>query len=165
MVQLTPDPSVISILSEIIKKSKTYWKVLPEAGYTLEDVLSIDIPEENREKSRDFPHRLPEGDSINKASEILGGLANTNCIVYPPKSFMEWHTNSNRLGTRTYYTFAVKPGKFIYKDRETGEIVVDEDQVGWTVRQFDIHRDDPLWHCVWADGVRFSFGFTKPFDK
>lgn len=163
MEQLTPDNEVTAILSDIISRSKSYWKVLPEGGYTLEDVLSVDIPEQDRAKSRNIPNRLPQGDAIEKASEILGGLANTNCIVYPPKSFMEWHTNSNREGIRTYYTFTVKPGRFIYKDSDTGEIVIDEDQVGWTVRQFGIRKDKPLWHCVWANGVRFSFGFTKPF--
>lgn len=165
MIQLQPNHEVTSVLSNIILNSKDYWKVLPNKGVTLGDVKSIPVPETNQNKGSVLPFQLPHGDYVEKASALLGGNLNTNCIVYPPNSSMEWHTNSDREGIRTYYTFTVKAGCFIYIHPETGEMIVDEDQVGWTVRQFEIRKDKPLWHCVWANGVRFSFGFTQPFEE
>lgn len=166
MKQLKPDPEVIAALIPVIKGSKEIWKVLPNEGVTLEDVKATPLPSEDVEKSPNRCFHLLNGDEhLEKASDILGGQKIRNRLVYPPNSTMGWHTNSDHEGIRTYYSFTVKPGRFIYLHPETGQMIVDSDQVGWTVRQFEISKDKPLWHCVWADGVRFSFGFTQPIEE
>jgi len=91
---------------------------------------------------------------------ILGAATSTNAIVYPKKSVMGWHTNSNNLGTRVYYTYTMKQGIFRYRDPETGLIIDDYDDIGWTCRSFLIQKDIPLWHTIWTEGIRFSFGFN-----
>ena len=165
MKQLEVNPEVTKALAPIITNSTDVWKNLPDQGFSLDDVKNLPLPDEDKEKSLQLMCNMDGGKHLEKAIDILGSQRSTNCIAYPPNSHMYWHTNSDREGIRTYYTFTVKAGCFIYIHPETGEMIVDEDQVGWTVRQFEIRKDKPLWHCVWADGVRFSFGFTQPFEE
>tara|TARA_R100000030_G_scaffold89805_2_gene74206 strand:- start:322 stop:825 length:504 start_codon:yes stop_codon:yes gene_type:complete len=165
MKQLKPNSEVTKALAPIIRNSSEVWKNLPNGGVSLDAVKALEVPEEDKEKALDIMYNMDGGEHLDKATELLGNQSSTNCIAYPPNSSMGWHTNSNREGVRTYYSFTVKPGRFIYLHPETGQMIVDSDQVGWTVRQFEISKDKPLWHCVWADGVRFSFGFTRPIEE
>lgn len=165
MQQTKPDPKVTEILAKIIRNNADFWKTLANEGITLEDVKSIPVPTENVERDKSYTHRLEDDGLLKEAIDYLGVTRSTNCMAYGPRSKMDWHTNTNREGLRTYYSFTVKPGRFIYIHPETGQMIVDTDQVGWTVRQFEIRKDKPLWHCVWADGVRFSFGFTEPLEE
>ena len=164
MRQIKPDPKVTELLGQIILDHKSEWKNVPNAGWTLEQVKSVPVPEREVYKgpcaavvmdSPETTERLKEVQSLLKANLL------TNSLVYPPQSFMKWHTNGDTVGTRNYYTFTTKSGRFIYRHAETGQLIVDEDQVGWTVREFEIDHDKPFWHCVWSDGIRFSFGFNK----
>lgn len=165
MQQTKPDPKVTEILAKIIRANDSFWKILPNEGVSLEDVKTTPVPSENVEKDKSIPHMLEDSGLLKEAIDALGVASSTNCIAYGPNSKMDWHTNTNNEGLRTYYSFTVKPGRFIYIHPETGQMIVDTDQVGWTVRQFEIRKDKPLWHCVWADGVRFSFGFTEPLEE
>jgi hypothetical protein len=73
---------------------------------------------------------------------------------------MLWHTNSDDPGTRIYYTYSNKLSIFRYIDKDTGQIVDDIDNVGWTARKFDItDESNPFWHTIWTSSLRFSFGF------
>lgn len=80
---------------------------------------------------------------------------------YPPQCFMGWHTNSRKPDWRYYINYAEEPGKsfFRYKDPQTGEIVTAWDDV-WNERQFHIQKDPLLWHAVYSNTNRFSFGYV-----
>ena len=79
-----------------------------------------------------------------------------------PGSYMGWHTNINTPTMRTYASYCPKEeGKsfFRYQDPETKEIITSHDPKGWCVRRFTVTEENPLWHCVYSDTSRFSFGF------
>ena len=79
---------------------------------------------------------------------------------YPPGSYMGWHTNSNAPGWRMYVTHCDEPGKsfFRYRDPRSREIVTSSDR-RWTVRLFKVSADDLMWHAVYSDTNRYSFGY------
>jgi hypothetical protein len=87
-------------------------------------------------------------------------IMNSGHIWYPKGSHMGWHTNSLAPGLRIYINYAEEPGKsfFRYRDPETGEIITAWDKQ-WNLRVLRITRDNPLWHCVYADTNRFSLGW------
>jgi hypothetical protein len=79
---------------------------------------------------------------------------------YPPGSYMGWHTNSNAPGWRMYVTHCDEPGKsfFRYRNPRSHEIVTSYDR-RWTVRLFKVAADDLMWHTVYSDTNRYSFGY------
>ena len=107
--------------------------------------------------------KLPNGledPSIVACKNLLGATAVRNAVVYSPMSGMYWHTNADCVGLRTYYTFSLDKAVFKYRDPKSGAIIEDWDDIGWTAREFQVSSEDPLWHCVWTSGRRFSFGFV-----
>ena len=87
-------------------------------------------------------------------------VGNSGQFWYPPGSFMGWHTNHQAPGWRLYLTLASSPGKsfFRYLDPESGTIKTSWD-CGFDVRLFRVGDEQPLWHCVYSETDRFSFGF------
>ena len=88
---------------------------------------------------------------------------------YPPGSHMAWHTNNKAPGLRVYLTFAKEPGRsfFRYRDPLTGEIITTMDS-RWDLRLFRVDPAQPLWHAVYSETDRFSFGYTvivKPYIR
>ena len=83
---------------------------------------------------------------------------------YPPLGYMGWHTNSNVQGFRLYCSHAEESGAsfFRYQDPESLEIETLWDDKGWNFRCF---RTDlkPLWHCVYSETDRISFGYGLQF--
>jgi hypothetical protein len=81
-------------------------------------------------------------------------------FLYPPKGFMGWHTNSESPGWRFYVNVAEEPGKsFIrYRDPRTGQIVTSWDKK-ISFRLFRVTRRDPIWHAIYSDTYRYSFGY------
>jgi len=79
---------------------------------------------------------------------------------YPPGGYMGWHTNSNAPGWRMYVTCCDAPGKsfFRYRDPKSREIVTSYDRL-WTVRLFKVSSDDLMWHSIYSDTNRYSFGY------
>lgn len=80
---------------------------------------------------------------------------------YPPGGYMGWHTNSGAPGWRIYLTHAAEPGRsfFRYRNPSDGEIVTSMDHL-WDVRIFRVDPDIPLWHAVYSQTDRFSFGYV-----
>ena len=97
---------------------------------------------------------------INEVIDQLGASYCTNTMYYSPGSFIDWHTNSDDPGIRTYILYTSKPGIFRYKDLNTGQIIDDLDYVGWTQRTFKVDKQNLLWHCVYSPAPRFSYGFN-----
>ncbi len=79
---------------------------------------------------------------------------------YPPGSYMGWHTNSNAPGWRMYVTYCDDPGKsfFRYRDPRSHEIATSYDR-RWTVRLFKVSANDLMWHSIYSDTNRYSFGY------
>lgn len=97
---------------------------------------------------------------IKEVCDLLGAYECTNTMYYAPNSCIDWHTNSDNEGKRVYILFTNKPGIFRYRDPNTGEIIDDYDNVGWTQREFKVTKSAPLWHCVYSPGPRFAYGFN-----
>lgn len=103
---------------------------------------------------------------IKEAMDIFKGpnkkVEFRNFYYYPPDTMMSWHTNSNAIGTRVYYTLVMGGDIFRYRNPKTGEIVDVYGKDGWNVKKFKIGntKEELLWHTVYAMGPRFSFGFN-----
>ena len=88
---------------------------------------------------------------------------------YPPGSHMAWHTNNKAPGWRVYLTHAEEPGRsfFRYCDPRTGKVVTTMDN-RWDLRVFRVDPAQSLWHAVYSETDRFSFGYAiviKPFIR
>lgn len=83
---------------------------------------------------------------------------------YPTQGYMGWHTNANVQGFRLYCSHAEKANAsyFRYQDPETAEIVTSWDEQGWNFRCFRTDLE-PLWHCVYSETDRISFGYGLMF--
>lgn len=86
-------------------------------------------------------------------------------FIYPPGGYMSWHTNSDFPCKRLYVTYVKELNKsgFKYLDAQ-GAVVDDVDNAEITIREFDISSTEHLWHCVYSNTDRYSFGFRiEPF--
>ena len=98
--------------------------------------------------------------SLFSATPGKVSLTQSGHFWYPAGSFMGWHTNSRVPGWRAYLSFAEEPGRsfFRYRHPQSGDIVTLED-TGWDLRIFKLESGMPLWHTVYSDTNRFSFGY------
>lgn len=168
--RLKPDENICDAYFDLIKSKIARWSGAKARGVTKDHFLSQQIPTENVEISGQhkecasfslFDNRQEEYEFGEKLKQIAPFDAYTNGIVYPPMSYMPWHTNSDVAGYRTYYSYTLKEGVFAWKCPDTGEIKVDYDDYGWTCRRFKIINKPPyLWHTIWSEGLRFAFGFN-----
>lgn len=83
---------------------------------------------------------------------------------YPSNGYMGWHTNANVQGFRLYCSHTPVAGQsyFRYLDPVTGEIETSWDSAGWNFRCFRTDLE-PLWHCVYSQTDRISFGYGLMF--
>lgn len=100
-----------------------------------------------------------------RVRELIGGVSDVELLVsgqlwYPPGGYMGWHTNSRVPGWRLYVTYVEEPRRsfFRYRDPETGDVVTSWDD-GWDLRAFRVDAERPLWHAVYSETNRFSFGY------
>lgn len=90
-----------------------------------------------------------------KSSIQLSGM-----FLYPKDGgYMGWHTNSDAPCTRVYITHVEEGEKSFFRYRLGGEYVTSWDKTGWNLRQFEVTKEQPLWHCVYAEVPRLSVGF------
>jgi hypothetical protein len=80
-------------------------------------------------------------------------------FLYPDGGYMGWHTNSDAPCTRVYITHVEEGGKSFFRYRDGGEYVTSWDKAGWNLRQFEVSKENPLWHCVYSEEPRLSIGF------
>src|SRR5690606_37596664 len=90
-------------------------------------------------------------------------------LWYPPGRCRGGHTTRGAPGWRVYLTHAQEPGRsfFRYRDPATGQVITTPDHA-WDVRLFRIDRQVPLWHAVYSETDRFSFGYmvhARPWWK
>ena len=130
---LQSDSRVAKVLGEIIKGSQRDWaneKAFRE--FTEQEFLERPIP------IKDIPATFcgvplqGHDDALKECCDLLGAKKSTNSIYYPPKSMLPWHTNSDLIGVRTYYTFSMGGGIFRYLDPETNDFVNVQDKIGFS---------------------------------
>lgn len=83
-------------------------------------------------------------------------------FVYPANhGFMSWHTNSNSPGKRIYIAYVEQDNKSFFRhyDAHSKQMITSWDAVGINAREFHVDSQDLLWHCVYAECDRYSFGF------
>lgn len=159
---------VLAILGEVITQTTSNWQGLSTGADISEDeFLELPIPDtEVYKKSAgqpsllvhplDFHRQMPK---LHMAAELLKAREVKNHCVYLPKTAMPWHTNRDEPGTRTYYSLTTGRAVFRWMDQK-GNLHSDIDlSPGWTARQFDVSQDYPMWHSIWTEKARFSFGF------
>lgn len=156
------DPEVCEVLKKIIVDSKDIWTKDKQTKETsLDSFLSYGIPKGNINTTFSGPSLCElNNDKLLKVQQMLNADSCSKAGYMHPNSCMFWHTNSNNVGQRIYYTFSTGRGIFRYLDRD-GKIKEDWDNKGWTKRVFNITDVNPFWHSVWAEKGRFSFGFFK----
>ena len=160
--RLEVDKNITNDLGQYIEITmKKWYNLIEKRPVTLEEFRSYSIPKGDVDNVGNSVHVIGDGteEHICRVKNKLGADETTNVAYYSPMSMMFWHTNSSHLGKRLYYSFSMDKALFAYKDNETGEIVEDWDDEGWTARSFDITKD-LFWHSVWTSGRRFSFGFN-----
>lgn len=89
-------------------------------------------------------------------------IKSSGFFVYPANhGFMSWHTNSNAPGKRIYIAYAEQDCKsfFRYYDMHNKQMITSWDAQGINAREFQVDNQDLLWHCVYAECNRYSFGF------
>lgn len=83
---------------------------------------------------------------------------------YPKNGYMGWHTNANVQGFRLYCSHAPESRQsyFRYMDPVTQKIETSWDSAGWNFKCFRTDLE-PLWHCVYSETDRISFGYGLMF--
>jgi hypothetical protein len=163
-----PDKQVIQYLTKEIKefglsfaKSKDNFNMSKSAFDKLKTSIpkSVEIHKAHMLYGA-YDMERKTSDNIVDVLQYLNQSYSTNTMYYTAGSCINWHTNSDDPGIRTYILYTSKPGIFRYKDSNTGEIIDDLDYVGWTQRSFKVDKDNLLWHCVYSPAPRFAYGFN-----
>ena len=168
--KIEPDREVTALLSGVITKTAHNWEGLPTGPDVSEaEFLAMKIPQvEVYKKSSgqpsllisplDFHRQMP---ALEACAKMVGAREVKNHCVYKARSMMPWHTNRDDPGVRTYYTFTTGRALFRWMDNK-GNVHTEVDAPGqWQARQFDVSADYPMWHSIWTQNKRFSFGFLK----
>lgn len=100
-----------------------------------------------------------------KLTEGLNKFKASGHFMYEDFTYMGWHTNSRTPGWRLYINVVESVGKsFIrFRDPSSGDVETLVDNKIVKVRMFEITNDDPLWHSVYSDTIRYSFGYLLDY--
>ena len=163
---LNPDKQVCQLLELIVSHNINNIQFKQYVKSTEQQFYSIPLPKKEviKHSGNECLYHIIEPQTatiLRHCIKFLNADSCTNAVVYGPESVMEWHTNSDNIGYRTYYTYTIGKGIFRYKDPESEQLVNSYDNAGWTVRRFKIDDELPLWHTVWAEKLRFAFGFNS----
>lgn len=149
----------------LAEKVAPFWTGAASLGKTKADFDAQELPEEDRASPNSGYRPLSTLPSVRDALDDFckskSFAVTTNAIAYNPMSFMRWHTNSNAPGRRHYFTFTEGKAIFRWRHPKTGEIFDEIDGTGWTYRTFIISPTQPVWHTIWTEKVRLSFGFNS----
>lgn len=162
-MKIKPNNDVIKILNSIVRDDNTCVKNMGmhKKHFYAKQVPDQDITNPIADIDNGFRLIYPkDGIKLVACVKLLGARRCTNALLYPAMSIMDWHTNSNDVGTRIYYTLTEGEAIFRYIDFD-GIEKEDHDNVGtWTVRSFPISDKNLLWHTIWTEKKRYAFGFN-----
>jgi hypothetical protein len=151
----------------LAQRTEPFWASAKPLGRTEADFDAQEFPQEDRVVAKAgfrLLSRLPSVAAALQDFVVAKGFAsNRNATVYNPMSFMRWHTNSNTPGLRHYFTHTTGRAIFRWRHPKTGEIFDEIDGEGWTYRTFVISPTQPVWHTIWTEKVRLSFGFNSSY--
>jgi hypothetical protein len=161
VLRITPHPIVIKLLDKVIHTAEPL--NIPQYNIvTKKDFLDIPIPSIDTPKDLSYIAGTLTGFSTRylvAAKTILKAQHVRNYRYSYPESCLDWHTDSDFVGTRLYYTYTEEEAIFKYSSNNS--IQLDYDAVGaWTCRSFNIVSDKLLWHSSWNKGLRYVFGFS-----
>ena len=98
--------------------------------------------------------------------------ANSNSLTsyYPPKGYIEWHTNWNAFGYQIIFTWSESgDGYFRYFDKEKNDFVTHEDKKGWQARWYRFGRlNEPehhCWHSAWTECPRLTLAYKFSYKS
>lgn len=113
----------------------------------------------------------PLNEIINKLGKETGfdSLSLSNYPMHYKKykdynGFMGWHTNHDYPGDRWYFVYNTDNHSsfFRYIDPDTGQMATKWEPKGWCLNHFIVGGDHkPLWHCVYTNNHRISFGIRN----
>lgn len=99
-------------------------------------------------------------------NNFIPGAGPSGFFWYPTGAYMGWHTNANRPGERFFCTYVEEGEKsfFRFRNPQDDKIYTEWEHKGWNFRRFRVgsKNTDILWHCVYSETERFSFGFYLP---
>lgn len=170
-LKIQPQKDITDILSGYVRRAQQQWARLPQGNVSWEQFNNQPFPEREIDtgyftagSTSDQLQIIVSKKELESLSSLIGADENTNLLIYGANSCMGWHTNSDKPGDRIYYTFTTGKGVFRYINDE-GKIIDDQDNIGgWTARRFRVRADNPLWHTIWTEKVRFAFGFRVKRD-
>ena len=122
----------------------------------------------NRSNLKDFSSYLERIKStvVDELTKILKDVYPSmrvrlsGSFLYPDTGYMGWHTNHLDPCKRIYIVYAEEAQRSFFRYEEDGKIITDFDDLGLTIREFNIPSTQPyFWHCVGSTCNRFSFGF------
>ena len=113
----------------------------------------------------------PLGEITNILGQESGidGLGLSNFPMHYRKykgynGFMGWHTNHDYPGDRWYFVYNTDNHSsfFRYIEPDTGQMITKWEPEGWCLNHFVVgDHVNPLWHCVYTDSHRISFGIRS----
>ena len=76
--------------------------------------------------------------------------------------YMGWHTNCNNPKDRYYFVYNTdENSSFMRYIDMNGNMITKQEPKGWSINYFSITDcNNPLWHCVYTNTHRFSFGVS-----
>ena len=122
----------------------------------------------NRSNLKDFSKYLEriKSTAVDELTKILKDVYPSmrvrlsGSFLYPDTGYMGWHTNHLDPCKRIYIVYAEEDKRSFFRYEEDGKIITDFDDLGLTIREFNIPNTQPyFWHCVGSTCNRFSFGF------
>lgn len=161
VLRTIPDPTVSKLLDKVICTAESI--IIPE-HYTISKKQFLDIPIPVADTPKDFNYESGTltgfaSRYLLAAKTLLKAQHIRNYRYAYPESYLNWHTDSDFVGKRLYYTYTDHEAIFKYSSNNT--IKLDYDAVGaWTCRSFDIVENELFWHSSWNKGLRYVFGFS-----
>tara|TARA_Y100000361_G_scaffold154137_1_gene178349 strand:- start:3529 stop:4053 length:525 start_codon:yes stop_codon:yes gene_type:complete len=156
--------------------SNKYYSLCPEhysgdaktyTGY--EYYLQIQKDIDTAEKSIYKRIELDQKEKVNIIKHISNiypkaSITQSGNFFYPENGFMSWHTNSGSPGRRIYLSYVEEANKSAFKYIQNNKEIISFDFVGWNMREFNVTKNEPFWHCVYTSTPRMSIGF-RVFDN
>ena len=159
--------SGLNFLEEIYKKPPPPIRGQEGLQYTSERYLNkllgsspLDICEVSELKHISFTEKQKSffyntlAKEYPKSSILLSGH-----FFYPENGYMSWHTNHTAPGLRVYLSYPEYDDGSYFSYKSGNKVTKDMDSKGWTLREFDINKENLLWHSVFAYKPRISLGF------
>ena len=148
----------VSLIPPYINQDSTLARYTSDVYFS--EVKNSDIPISKCKNLKEFTPSIAVP-IIRFLAELYPGcsIMPTGYFLYPITGYMSWHTNSDTIGKRVYITYVDQINKSGFKYFDGSEIVNSVDTEEITVRAFDIEKEKPLWHAVYSNCNRYSFGF------